>query len=170
VRALYACCGAADYYLEAGDSAYGKTLETLWQDLVTHNLYITGGVGLSRGEAFGESYGPPNLNAYAESCAAIGTLMQNWRLLCATGEARFTDLMERALYNGVNSGTSLDGKLDNYVNPLALDRSSSERIRKPCIPPTAARSIWSVLSHPFPAISTAPRKTASTFNCSRIPS
>ncbi len=149
VRALYACCGAADYYLETGDPAYKKTLETLWNDMVNGKMYITGAVGVPRGESFGEQYELPNLSAYAESCASIGNMMWNWRLLCATGEARFADVMERALYNGVNAGISLDGKLYNYTNPLALDASGSERIRRPwystnCCPPNLERAFASV--------------------------
>jgi uncharacterized protein len=153
VRCLYACCGAADYYMETGDAAYGKTLEALWQDLVNHKMYITGGVGARRsGEAFGDPYELPNLQAYSESCAAIANAMWNWRLLCASGESRFMDVVERALYNGVNSGTSLDGKLYNYCNPLALDESASPRIRKPwystnCCPPNLERAFASVPGH-----------------------
>lgn len=149
VRALYACCGATDYYLETGDPAYKKTLETLWNDMVNGKMYITGAVGIPRGESFGEPYELPNLSAYAESCASVANFMWNWRLLCATGDARFADVMERALYNGVNSGTSLDGKLYNYCNPLALDASGSERIRKPwystnCCPPNLERLFASI--------------------------
>ena len=149
VRALYACCGATDYYLETGDPAYKKTLETLWADMVEHKMYITGGVGIPRGESFGDPYELPNLTAYAESCAAIGNFMWNWRLLCATGEARFADVMERVLYNGLNAGTSLDGKLYNYCNPLALDVAGSQRIRKPwystnCCPPNLDRTFASI--------------------------
>jgi DUF1680 family protein len=149
VRALYACCGATDYYLETGDPAYKKTLETLWNDMVNGKMYITGAVGIPRGESFGELYELPNVSAYAESCASIGNFMWNWRLLCATGEARFADLMERVLYNGVNAGTSLDGKLYNYCNPLALDAAGSERIRKPwystnCCPPNLERLFASI--------------------------
>jgi DUF1680 family protein len=150
VRTTYACCGAADYYLETGDPAYKKALETLWQDLVERQMYITGGVGARKeGEAFGDPYELPNRTAYSESCGAIGNFMWNWRLLCGTAEARFTDVMERALYNGVNSGTSLDGKLYNYCNPLALDTSGSERIRKPwystnCCPPNLERTFASI--------------------------
>jgi DUF1680 family protein len=112
VRAMYACCGATDYYIETGDAAYRKTLETLWQDLAQAQMYITGGVGArSQGEAFGDDYELPNAQAYGESCAAIGNAMWNWRMLAATGEARFADVMERALYNGINSGMSLEGTL-----------------------------------------------------------
>jgi DUF1680 family protein len=150
VRSLYACCGAADYYLETGDPAYQRTLETLWQDLVNHKMYITGGVGARKeGEAFGDPYELPNLRAYSESCGAIGNVMWNWRLLCATGEARFTDVMERALYNGVNAGTSLDGKLYNYCNPLTFDPAVSQKVRKPwystnCCPPNLERAFASI--------------------------
>src|SRR6202011_834269 len=67
VRAMYACCGATDYYLETGDPAYFKTLNALWEDLSQHQMYVTGGVGArSEGEAFGEPYELPNSRAYGE--------------------------------------------------------------------------------------------------------
>ncbi|MCC7498667.1 MAG: glycoside hydrolase family 127 protein, partial [Bryobacterales bacterium] len=101
VRAMYACAGAADFYLETGDPAYGKTLDALWHDMVARRMYITGGVGSRyRHESFGDDYELPNLLAYTESCAAIGNLMWNWRMLAATAEARFADVLERTLYNG----------------------------------------------------------------------
>jgi uncharacterized protein len=146
VRAMYACCGAADYYLETGDPAYWKTLNRLWDDLVEHQLYVTGGVGArSDGEAFGNAYELPNDTAYGESCAAIGNMMWNWRMLSASGDAKFTDVMERALYNGINSGMSLDGKLYCYRNPLAFDPSTGDKIRNPwydttCCPPNLERT------------------------------
>jgi uncharacterized protein len=122
VRAMYACCGATDYYLETGDPTYWKTLNTLWNDLAQHQIYVTGGVGAREaGEAFGDPYELPNARAYGESCAAIGNMMWNWRMLAASGEARFTDVIERALYNGINSGMSLDGTTYCYRNPLAFD-------------------------------------------------
>ena len=112
VRAMYACCGATDYYMETGDQTYWKTLNHLWEDLSQHQMYITGGVGArAAGEAFGEPYELPNAQAYGESCAAIGNMMWNWRMLAASGEAKFADVIERALYNGINSGMSLDGTL-----------------------------------------------------------
>jgi hypothetical protein len=149
VRCLYACCGATDYYLETGDPAYKAALETLWHDLVDRKMYITGGVGVSRAEVFGEPYELPNLTAYGESCASIANMMWNWRLLCATGEARFADVMERVLYNGVNAGVSLDGKLYNYRNPLAVDPAEPATIRRPwynvnCCPPNLERTFASL--------------------------
>jgi uncharacterized protein len=155
VRAMYACCGATDYYLETGDPAYWKTLNTLWEDLNKRQMYITGGVGArNQGEAFGEPYELPNSQAYGESCAAIGNMMWNWRMLAASGEARFTDVIERALYNGINSGMSLDGTTYCYRNPLAFDPSAfdnfrGDKIRNPwydttCCPPNLERTFASL--------------------------
>ncbi len=147
VRAMYAASGATDYHLETGDSAYWTTLENLWQDMFRHKLYITGGVGSrAAGEAFGEPYELPNSQAYTESCAAIANMMWNWRMLAATGEARYVDVIERALYNGINSGMSLDGTLYCYRNPL---ESSGEKIRNPwydttCCPPNLQRTFASL--------------------------
>ena len=146
VRAMYACCGATDYYLETGDQSYWKTLNLLWEDLVTTQMYVTGGVGArSQGEAFGDFYELPNSIAYGESCAAIGNMMWNWRMLAATGDARYADVIERALYNGINSGMSLDGTLYCYRNPLAFDPSGGDQIRNPwydttCCPPNLERT------------------------------
>jgi hypothetical protein len=158
VRSMYACCGATDYYLETGDPAYWKTLNLLWEDLDRHQLYVTGGVGAREsGEAFGDPYELPNARAYGESCAAIGMMMWNWRMLAASGDSRFTDVIERALYNGINSGMSLDGRTYCYRNPLAFDPrgDSSDRhapegkIRNPwydttCCPPNLERTFASL--------------------------
>jgi DUF1680 family protein len=150
VRAMYACCGATDYYLETGDPAYWQTLNTLWHDLSEHQMYVTGGVGArSEGEAFGDPYELPNATAYGESCAAIGNMMWNARMLAASGEARFSDVIERALYNGINSGMSLDGKLYCYRNPLAFEPATGDVIRNPwydttCCPPNLERTFASL--------------------------
>ncbi len=158
VRCMYACCGAADYYLETGDPAYWKTLNALWDDLNEHQIYVTGGVGArSTGEAFGDAYELPNAQAYGESCAAIAMMMWNWRLLHASGDAKFTDTIERSLYNGINSGMSLDGTTYCYRNPLAFDPTgySADRhltdgkIRNPwydttCCPPNLERTFASL--------------------------
>jgi uncharacterized protein len=157
VRAMYASCGATDYYAETGDPAYLKTLETLWHDLVEHKMYITGGVGSREaGEAFGEAFELPNAQAYGESCAAIGSMMWNWRMLLALGESRFADVMERALYNGINSGMSLSGTLYCYRNPL---ESSGEKIRNEwydttCCPPNLERILASLPGYMY---STSPK-------------
>jgi uncharacterized protein len=150
VRAMYACCGATDYYLETGDDVYLSTLSKLWNDMTTTKMYVTGGVGSrSDGEAFGDAYELPNFRAYGESCAAIGNMMWNWRMLAVTGDSKFTDVMERALYNGINSGMSLDGTLYCYRNPLAFDPSTGDKIRNPwydvtCCPPNLERTFGSL--------------------------
>ena len=147
VRAMYASCGATDYYAETGDAAYWNTLERLWKDLVTHKMYITGGVGSREaGESIGLPYELPNAQAYGESCAAIGNMMWNWRMLAVSGEARFADVIERALYNGINSGMSLSGTLYCYRNPL---ESTGEKIRNEwydttCCPPNLERILASL--------------------------
>jgi uncharacterized protein len=150
VRAMYACCGATDYYMETGDASYWKTLNLLWNDTTSTKMYVTGGVGSrADGEAFGDAYELPNFRAYGESCAAIGNLMWNWRMLAVTGDAKFTDVVERALYNGINSGMSLDGTLYCYRNPLAFDPSTGDKIRSPwydvtCCPPNLERTFGSL--------------------------
>lgn len=142
VRALYAASGATDYFMEAGDQAYKRTLDLLWTDLTMRKMYITGGVGSrSGGESFGDPYELPAEQAYAETCASIANVMWNFRLLALTGEASYGDVLERALYNGVNSGMSLSGTLYCYRNPLA---SSGEKLRNPwydttCCPPNIER-------------------------------
>jgi uncharacterized protein len=150
VRAMYACCGATDYYMETGDDSYWQTLSRLWNDMTWTKMYVTGGVGSrAEGEAFGDAYELPNFRAYGESCAAIGNMMWNWRMLAVTGDAKFTDVIERALYNGINSGMSLDGGMYCYRNPLAFDASSGEKIRNPwydvtCCPPNLERTFASL--------------------------
>jgi DUF1680 family protein len=148
VRALYACSGATDYYLETGDEEYHSTLDRLWQDLTERKMYITGGVGsYAQGEAVGTPYDLPNERAYAESCAAIANLMWNWRLLAASADAKYADVMERALYNGINSGMSLSGTLYCYRNPLAS--RGEENVRRPwydttCCPPNLERTFAAI--------------------------
>lgn len=147
VRLLYLTSGATDLYIENGDKELLNTLEKLWFDIASKRLYVTGGVG-SRylGEAIGEIYELPNESAYAETCAAVANVMWNYRLLLATGEARYADMMELTLYNGALSGISLDGKNFFYVNPLA-DRGSHRRqpwLHCPCCPPNIARLLASL--------------------------
>ncbi|HDH06941.1 MAG TPA: glycoside hydrolase family 127 protein [Thermoproteales archaeon] len=127
VRSLYLNCGVTDIYLETGDKELFRVLENLWNNMVNKKMYITGGVG-SRyvGESFGDDYELPDRRAYAETCAAIANVMWNWRMFYATGEAKYMDVVELALYNGALSGVSLDGKEFFYVNPLA-DRGKIRR-------------------------------------------
>ncbi|GBC70413.1 Non-reducing end beta-L-arabinofuranosidase [Candidatus Calditenuaceae archaeon HR02] len=147
VRALYLNCGVTDLYMETGEEALLDAMDRLWHSFVERKMYITGAAG-SRyvSEAFGEDYELPNERAYAETCASIANFMWNWRMLLATGEARFADIMELALYNSILSGISLDGTRYFYMNPLA---SSGGYSRSPwflcaCCPPNVARLLTSL--------------------------
>ena len=144
VRAMYMCCGAADLFAWTGEKALQEALHQLWEDLVRHKLYITGGVGARHGgEAFGERYELPNPSAYAETCAAIGLILWSARMTWLEADARYADVMERALYNGFLSGVSLDGRHFFYVNPL---ESAGHHHRQPffgcaCCPTNVVRII-----------------------------
>ncbi|MGD2157621.1 MAG: glycoside hydrolase family 127 protein [Anaerolineales bacterium] len=147
VRALYLCAGAADVYSEMGDLSLLESLERLWGHMTEKQIYISGGLGaLHWGESFGEDYELPNIQAYAETCAAVAAVMLNWRLLALRGEARFADTLEWTLYNAVLSGISLDGKAYFYNNPLA---DLGTHRRKPwfacaCCPTNLARLLASL--------------------------
>lgn len=121
VRQLYLTTGVADLYMEQGEQALLDAMLRLWDDMALRKLYLTGGVG-SRfdGEAFGAPYELPPDTCYCETCAAIASLMWNWRMLLLTGSAQYADLFERTLYNGVLASPGLDGSSYLYVNPLQV--------------------------------------------------
>ena len=119
VRQLYLDCGAVDVAVELDDHALLAAVRRRWDDLVRTRTYLTGGMGSRhRDESFGDPYELPPDRAYAETCAAIASVLLAWRLLLATGEPCYADAIERALYNGVLSGISLTGTRFFYVNPL----------------------------------------------------
>jgi len=144
VRAVYLNAGMADLYAETGDAALLEALERLWQKMVGRRMYVSGGIGARyQGEAFGADYELPNARAYAETCAAIGSVMWNWRMLAVAGDARYADLIEHTLYNAVLVGLSLDGQSYFYQNPLEND---GRHRRQPwfgcaCCPPNIARTL-----------------------------
>jgi DUF1680 family protein len=115
--------------------------------MTTRRMYVSGGIGSHHeGEAFGKDFELPNERAYTETCAAIGSVMWNWRMLALDGEARYADLIEHTLYNAVLPGVSLDGQHYFYQNPLANDGSHR---RLPwfgcaCCPPNVARLLASL--------------------------
>lgn len=122
VRAFYMYCGLADVAAETGDATYFDALETVWTDIVARKMAVTGGVGARKeGEAFGAPYELPNATSYNETCAAIAHVFFNHRLFLATGEAKYLDVLERTLYNGLLAGVSRSGDRFFYVNPLASD-------------------------------------------------
>lgn len=119
VRAAYMYTGMADVAALTGDKKYIDAIDKIWENIVNKKLYITGGIGATaHGEAFGKNYELPNMSAYCETCAAIGNVYLNYRLFLLHGEAKYFDVLERTLYNGLISGVSLDGGGFFYPNPL----------------------------------------------------
>ena len=147
VRATYMYAGMADVAAITGDSSYIKAVDKIWENIVNKKIYITGGIGSRHaGEAFGDNYELPNLSAYNETCAAIGNVYVNYRLFLLHGDAKYFDVLERTLYNGLISGVSLDGGSFFYPNPLA---STGGYSRKPwfgcaCCPSNISRFIPSL--------------------------
>lgn len=147
VRAAYMYSGMADVAAITGDSSYVKAIDKIWDNIVSKKIYITGGIGARHaGEAFGNNYELPNLSAYCETCAAIGNVYMNYRLFLLHGDAKYFDVLERTLYNGLISGVSLDGGSFFYPNPLASNGGYS---RKPwfgcaCCPSNISRFIPSL--------------------------
>lgn len=120
VRAGYLFSGMADIAALTGNSSYVKAIKTIWQDVVSTKLYLTGGIGASGGnEGFGGDYHLPNASAYCETCAAIANAMWNHRLFLMTGNAKYMDVAERTIYNNVLSGISMHGDRFFYPNRLA---------------------------------------------------
>lgn len=147
VRQMYLCSGGADYFAETGDPAYGEAVNRLWNDLTLRKMYVTGGVGSRyEGEAIGPAYELPNERAYAETCAAIASAMFSYRMLAITGESKYADEMERAFYNSVISGVSLDGTAYFYQNPLACfrDYQRQEWFDCTCCPTNIVRTLAAI--------------------------
>lgn len=127
VRALYLEAGIVDVYLETGDESLLECSIRRWEDMVATKTYLTGAVGSRHAlESFGDRYELPPDRAYAETCAAIASIHWNWRLLLATGESKYADLIERTLYNAFAASTSWDGTRFFYVNPLQRRRDHLE--------------------------------------------
>jgi len=147
VRALYLLAGVADVYLETGETALLNAANRLWQDMTSGKLHVTGGVGARyEGESFGKPYELPNDQCYCETCAAIADVMWNWRMLLATGEGRFFDIIEQTLYNSFLSGAGADGEHYFYMNPLLAHGDYERRTwyEVACCPPNIMRTLASV--------------------------
>ena len=145
----YLYAGAADAYLETGDKTLQESLDRLWHDLTEKKMYVTGGVSPQNiaiprfsykkgerrilkadhvGEGIAAPYDLPNAHGYNETCGMIGNMMWNWRMLQATGEARFGDIMELNWFNSILTGVELDGEGWSYANPLRWHRQDHEVI------------------------------------------
>ncbi|MEF2277390.1 beta-L-arabinofuranosidase domain-containing protein [Deinococcus sp. YIM 134068] len=151
VRAMYLYSAMADLAAELGDDSLRHACERLWEDLTTRRLYVTGGLGPSaHNEGMTTDYDLPNDTAYAETCAAVGLVFWAQRMLNLTGEGRYADVMERALYNNVLGGVARDGRHFFYDNPLESrgDKHRWEWHACPCCPPNVSRLLAS-LGHYF---------------------
>lgn len=178
VRANYLYAGVADVYTETGEEQLMKNLTSIWKDIVTRKMYITGACGaLYDGtspdgtfytpdsiqkvhQSYGRPYQLPNSTAHNETCANIGNLLFNWRMLQATGDAKYADLVETVIYNSVLSGISLDGKRFFYTNPLRLSKNLPYTLRWSkereeyisfcnCCPPNTVRTLTQVQNYAY---------------------
>ncbi|MGY4923365.1 glycoside hydrolase family 127 protein [Streptomyces sp. 900105755] len=156
VRQLYLLAAAADLAAETGDAELRAVGERLWHAMTATKTHLTGGLGAHHDqEEFGDPYELPNERAYCETCAAIASVQWSWRMALLTGEARYSDLIERTLYNGFLAGVSLDGERWLYVNPLQVrdghtDTGGDQSARRTrwfrcaCCPPNVMRLLASL--------------------------
>ncbi len=177
VRANYLYAGVADVYAETGEEQLMKNLTSIWQDIVSRKMYVTGACGaLYDGtspdgtcyepdsiqkvhQSYGRAYQLPNSTAHNETCANIGNMLFNWRMLETTGDAKYADIVETALYNSVLSGVSLDGKKYFYTNPLRISADFPYTLRWPkerqeyiscfCCPPNTLRTICEAQNYAY---------------------
>lgn len=178
VRANYLYAGVADIYTETGDDSLMVVLDKIWHNVVEQKMYITGACGaLYDGvspdgtsyvpdynqkvhQAYGRDFQLPNLTAHNESCANIGNILWNWRMLLATGDARFADIMELTMYNSLLAGVSLDGKGYFYTNPLCVAHDIPFTLRWSreregyisfcnCCPPNTIRTIAEISNYVY---------------------
>jgi DUF1680 family protein len=147
VRAMYLSAGMTDIWSHTGDKSIDQAVAALWENVCTRQMYLTGSVGAAgHGERFTFDYDLPEETSYCETCAAIGLVFWNHRILGNTGDRRYGDVIERALYNGVLSGISLSGDRYFYVNPLASlgDHHRQDWFGCACCPPNIARLLASL--------------------------
>ncbi len=177
VRANYLYAGVADVYAETGEDQLMKNLTSIWNDIVNRKMYVTGACGaLYDGtspdgtcyepdsiqkvhQSYGRAFQLPNSTAHNETCANIGNMLFNWRMLHTTGEAKYADIVEMALYNSVLSGVSLDGKKYFYTNPLRISHDFPYTLRWPkerleyiscfCCPPNTLRTICEAQNYAY---------------------
>ena len=147
VRAMYMYSGMADVAALEGDEKVREAGDRIWENLVRTKLYLTGGIGAAGGhEGFGREYELPNMTAYNETCASVGMDYWNHRQFLLHGDAKYVDVMERTLYNGLISGVSLKGDTFFYPNPLESNgqHARQEWFGVACCPGNITRFMASV--------------------------
>ena len=121
VRAMYLYSGMADVAALSGDKQYLAAIDKIWSNMVGKKLYVQGSIGaVGDGERFGDNYELPNATAYNETCSAIGNVFWNERMFLLHGDAKYIDVLEKTLYNGLISGVGLDGKSFFYTNAMQI--------------------------------------------------
>ncbi len=169
VRALYLCAAAVDVAVETDDVELLEIARRQFATTLARRTYLTGGMGSHhQDEAFGEDFELPPDRSYCETCAGVGAVMVAWRLLLATGDLTYGDIIERVLYNVIAASPAEDGRSFFYSNPLhrrthgdlAQKDEASLRVdsslRAPwfkvsCCPTNVARTVAS-LSHYVAAV------------------
>jgi len=137
VRAMYLYSAMTDIAALTSDTAYLHAVDRLWMNMVSRKIYLHGGIGaIGDGERFGAEYDLPNQTAYAETCAAIGSVFWDYRMFLLHGDSKYIDVLERTLYNGLISGVGLDGKSFFYTNAMQVNN----RFTHPDL--EASRSGW----------------------------
>lgn len=159
VRAVYMYCAMADLAYYYKDDELLECCKRLWDNITQKRMFITGAIGSSGIlERFTTDYDLPNSSNYGETCASIGLALFGRRLMQITGDGKYMDVVEKALYNTVLSGIAMDGKSFFYVNPLevwpdnCLPRTSMEHVKPvrqkwfgvACCPPNIARTLASL--------------------------
>lgn len=177
VRSTYLYAGVADLVAETGNEQWMRNLTSIWQDLTYRKMYVTGGCGaLYDGtspdgtnytpdsiqkvhQSFGRPYQLPNSTAHNETCAQIGNMLFNWRMMEVTGESKYADVAELCMLNSILSGISLDGRRYFYTNPLRISADLPYTLRWPkerteyiscfCCPPNTLRTVAQAQNYAF---------------------
>ena len=133
----------ADVGVLTGIKDYFDAAQRMWTDAASKKMYITGGVGSTGNEGFGDAYSLPNISAYSETCAVLMFITLNHRLFLATGDSAYIDVMERGMYNNAIAGVSDAGDRFFYVNRLASAGDGRDlrwqRASLECCPPNLVR-------------------------------
>ena len=105
VRAGYTYAAMADIARFSDAPEYAGAVRTLWNDVVSRKMYLTGGIGTAQygDEGFGDPYLLPN-KTYCESCASIANVLWQHRMNLMDGDAKYADVMELVLYNSGDLG------------------------------------------------------------------
>jgi uncharacterized protein len=154
VRAAYLYSGMTDVAALTGDKNLLQSIDKIWENVVQKKIYVQGGIGaVPEGERFGDNYQLPNNNAYNETCAAIANVYWNYRMFLLHGDARYMDILEKSLYNGLISGVGLDGKsffysnamqIKNYFNYPSIEPTRAGWFECSCCPTNLTRLIPSI--------------------------